>query len=808
MNKTSNQLEAVFQEVSEHFANISRITVTPGEGTPPDQYTVNYNITGVCKESGGDVYSCENHIISISLPFGFPHFPPNCLPESLTFHPDFDPSAICIGDVWEADKSIVKLILHIGRMISGQIYSESNAFNEEAAEWYRNNSEQLPFDSVDFEELPPASSPVLEEDYDLDSIDTLDDDDFESSFSLEQPPTPAIEIDTDRLRVIAKQKRFQTLSRELQAIEEPFDGREELEGQIQAAMDKAMALFQEADALEHQGDQKKALEKLHTIDSLVSDYPMLQEAKDRVQQAFDLLGDWVSNEPDTQNFAPIGETEDPITAPDIAPSPSAKRTFFEDKKTVHKKWFLLALGGGSITLVATLVFTYFSLGSSLGKAEKRFDECQNLLNANNFHGAEKKCDEALSLTAEVRIVKQDEKEKLSRKIETLLASPKLRQGLAGKTLLDGKYVSKTTKELLLAFKEAKKNGDSFFEKELWAEAATSYTKALDIAKNTNTIIDDPLLAEIRQRLPRAQFNTIMAAGEKALTISDWNGATEHFSKALKLAKADPHVSPEDITQLELLSNQSKFNTLLDQGHKSFNSGEWDAALSSYQRALDLVEKLDLSESDTISSLYENIAKTKIYMTIEKGRKAFAASQWDDVIALYEEAILLLEENSKLLSRINTKESRMKLSRIMLHAAIIKDKQDVANYLKSEEYASAIKKLGHIKRSITRSQFADRPEFHTILEEIASQVKDAEKQLLFIEQTTYLTDNYEKLFLKHYPAATRSTLSAPKIEYLKDIGSKLLFRIQCTETTGGRPLRLQMDYLYSPSTKSWSFYTEE
>ena len=47
-----------------------------------------------------------------------------------------------------------------------------------------------------------------------------------------------------------------------------------------------------------------------------------------------------------------------------------------------------------------------------------------------------------------------------------------------------------------------------------------------------------------------------------------------------------------------------------------------------------------------------------------------------------------------------------------------------------------------------------------------------------------------------------------LKHLKDIGDNLLFRIKCTETTGGRPLRLQMDYLYSPATASWQFYSEE
>ncbi len=824
MNKTSNQLDTVFQEVNEYFSTIPTIVVTPGEGSPPEQYSINYQITGVCKENGGDVFSCDSHTISVSLPFGFPHFPPNCLPESSTFHPDFDSSAICIGDAWEADKSIVSLILHIGKMISGEIYSESNAFNEEASDWYKDNSDQLPFDTSDFKQVAPTPAPQaeLEEDIDLDGmdsdldgIDTLDDDDFGVSFSLEQEAAPVVEIDTDRLRVIAKQKRFQALTRELQSIQGEFEGRQEFEEQTQMAMDQAMSLYHEADNLEHQGKQQEALEKYLTIENLVSDYPKIQEAKDRVQQAFDLLGDWVSGENNDEGFAPIEtalsskstDTTTSDTTQEKFSAVSATRTFFEDTKAASKKWLIFALGGGSIALIITLIFTYFSLGSSLEKAGNRFDECKSLLAANNFRQAEEKCDEALSFTADVKIVKQDTKDTLAREIQQVLASPKLRQGLAGKTLLDGKYVTTSTRELLLAFKQAKKDGDLFFKNERWSESANSYRKAQDLVKGKD-IIDASLLADIHQKLPRAQFNSMMQAGEKSLTISDWDGAKKHFGKALTLAKANPNVLPENIAQLELLSNQAEFNTLRDQGHQSFSDGDWDTALKNYILALDLVEKLGLSQSDAISSLHENIAKTRIYMTIEKGKKAFAASEWDEVVSQYEKAIILLEENSKLLSQINTEESRIKLSRIMLHAEIIKNKQNVAQSLKSEDFDSVIEKLESIKKAITNSQFAQQAEFTTILTEVSIQIKDTERQLLLINLTTYLKDNYEKLFLTHYPAATSSALSAPAIEYLNTIGDKLLFRMQCTETTGGRPLRLQMDYLYSPVSKQWKFYAEE
>ena len=799
MNKSNNQLETVLQEVSDYFANTPRITVVPKEGSPPDQYQISYQITGICKESEGDIYSCDNHVISISLPFGFPHFPPNCLPESPTFHPDFDSSAICIGDAWDADKSIVKLILHIGRMVSGEIFSKSNAFNSEAAEWYNANAGQLPFDNTDFTEQE-ASSPSIEEEPVLESIDTLDDDDFGSSFSLEKDIPSPVTVDTDRLRIVAKQKRFQALSRELKTIKEQFEGRTELEEQVQTSMDRAMELFQEADTLEHQGEQQQALDKYNSVEGIVSDYPMLQEAKERVQQAFDLLGDWVSSN--------TNEPEDNASIEFIsAPKKKEKRTFFEDKKAVSKKLFLFALGGGSIALIAMLIFSYFSLGSSLKKAGKGYNECQTLLDQNNFKGAERKCEEALNLTSEVRMVKQNEKEALAQKLQSILASPKLRQGLKGKILFEGKYVSKTTKELLITFKEAKENGDSFYKKERWDEAVNSYTRALDTAKKT-TEINDTLLVKIRTNLPRAQFNALIQAGKKSLSLSDWDDAAEYFGKALKLAKTSPHVLPKDIKQLEQLSNQAEFNSLRDQGHKLFKAGEWDTALSSYLRAVKLAAELNHSDSETVAGLNENIAKTKIYMAIAEGKKAFAASQWETVIVQYEKAIILLKENSKLLSKMNTEESRVKLSRIMLHAEIIKDKQDIAKYLQSEEYEAVVEKLQHIQQSISTSQFAKQTEFQTILKESKSQAKDAKQKLLLIEQADYLTENFEKLFRKHYPAAGRSVLSAPKVEFLRNIGDKLLFRMQCTEKAGGRPLRLQMDYLYSPSNGRWRFYAED
>ena len=825
MNKTSKQLEAVFQEVTDYFSNTPDIIVTPGAGNPPEEYTVTYHRKGVCKETDGEVSTCNSHVISIALPFGFPHFPPNCLPKGTTFHPDFDSSAICIGDAWEADQSIVKLILHIGQMISGEIYSETSAFNEEAAEWYKANSSRLPFEKSDSgQETAGKPEPVSENDSDtidtldsldsiesidtidtLDTIETIDDADFGQTLSPVEDTPPDIKPDKQHLQLLASKMRFHALSQELQKNAAQFDGRSELEEQARLSINEASTLFHDAEKLEHQGNQEEALEKLHSVAELVTDYPNLQQSQQRLQQSIDLLGGGGS---DTELEDDDSGSEQPITAAaDSSDSETGKRTFFEEKKAPPpRKTIFLALGGGIIALIAGLVFSYIFLGSSLEKAEKNYAECQNLLNSRNFKGAEQKCKKALQLVAEVQVVKQGERKQLTEKIRTLLNSAKLRQGLAGNTLLNGKYVSQAAKKQLMAFSEAKKNGDTFFMQKHWSDAALSYEKALEIAEKTT--IEKNLLAEIHKKEPQARFNTIMAAGEKAMSLTDWDSAFEHYSQALQIATTTPEFPPERITQVELLLKQAEFNTMRNQGHELFKKNEWDKALVTYQRALTLTRELDLTESETISDLQRNIARTEIYLAIEEGKEAFALGQWDTVIVQYEKAVILLEENAKLLGETNTKENREKLARIMLHTTIIRDKQDVAKYLKSEDFSQAIRQLQSIQQTILSSNFADQPEFQAISTEISSQLQDTNKKVLVLEQIAYLTENYEELFLKHYPAATRSTLSAPGVEHLKDIDSRLLFRMQCTETAGGRPLRLQMDYIYSPADGSWQFYSEE
>lgn len=704
MNETSNPFESVFREVTEYFADIPHITVIPGEGTAPEQYTVTFQIPGVSREDDHTVTPSGHHVVSLTLPANFPHLPPICFPETSIFHPDVTSTTMNIGEAWRATHSIVQLILHIAKMISGEAYSTTGAINQEALEWYQAHSDDLPFDGSWAALNPEESSASMDANGDLYGIDMAsdddfkidiaDDDDFADAFSLDQGTPQEDAMDTELLNIMARQKRFQALSEVLKKTDEQFHGRAEMEEKIRSSLNRGMELFQEASDLEHQGQLQKALEKLQAIGELVSDYPLLLKAKKRVQQAVDLLGDWVETEEISDTQAPKGAGAVSSTSADQA----RKDSFAAYQKAERNKRLFTILGVSVLTLAVLALSFYFFFNSRLKKAESHYAECQSLLQDDSFADAESKCNQALTLTDKVKFFRQARKRELSAEIRSLLDSPKLQQGLAGKTLLDGKYVSHAQKELIMAFRAAKSRGDSLFSNKQWQEASLNYERALNHAKEAK-----------------------------------------------------------------------------------------------------------LNEADGMSGLHEKAARAKIYLAIEKGKNAFSSSQWDEAISQYKKAIRLIEKNSTLLGKNYVEQTSGKLATILLYATIIRDRQHVDQQLQMDEYGPALKELRNIEKYIRASEFADQEQFQAILSELDGQISGVQKDALIFTQETYLEDNYEELFLKHYPSARHSELSTPRVSFLKEVGSKLLFRMQCTEKVNGRSLRLQMDYLYSPARGTWRFY---
>ena len=72
---------------------------------------------------------------------------------------------------------------------------------------------------------------------------------------------------------------------------------------------------------------------------------------------------------------------------------------------------------------------------------------------------------------------------------------------------------------------------------------------------------------------------------------------------------------------------------------------------------------------------------------------------------------------------------------------------------------------------------------------------------------YLEENFEELFTKHYSGSPPESLKERTVVFEKQMGSRLLFRLQCVEVGRGRPLQLVMKYTHDLDSGKWEFYRD-
>ncbi len=159
MAEQDGQLAADHKAIQQCFSASPIIQVQGFQGSPPHAYEVTYLLRGLQKEADGNETIANTHTVWIDLPYGYPIFPPICKAVSATFHPDFGPHAIYTDDYWEKTPSLPGLILHIGQLITFQLYSQEEAFNPEALEWAKANVDKLPLDKSDLTSVDSTKTP-------------------------------------------------------------------------------------------------------------------------------------------------------------------------------------------------------------------------------------------------------------------------------------------------------------------------------------------------------------------------------------------------------------------------------------------------------------------------------------------------------------------------------------------------------------------------------------------------------------------------------------------------------------------------
>lgn len=811
----SEKLQAIYEELVASFADSPIIRVVPIDGNPPEKYKIVYHVPSIYKDEQGTIAQSSTQEIQISISFGFPHFPPSCKPLTPIYHPDFDPAAICIGDSWKESPSVVKLISHIGRMLTGEVYSTTNAFNVDAVQWYTNNHQQLPFHSFAVESTPeavlqPSSPPPPAIHSPSEEIDMLDDGNLDSQLNyLEiEPPdnhtntsiTAEPEVEISRLQSLFKEKRFHQLLPLLQALPDgTLDARVSLIDSAKQAISQATEAYHKGKDFEQEGQRAKAFLQYKKVLTLVNDYPdihaHIQRLKVPVQQT-------TGSVPNDQTKTAVSQT------PALKPIESKEElTFYNEKHSGGIGIIPLGVGVCGLGLLAFGVFVYLALGSRLNDSEALLDQCKNSLQAGEFAQAQTQCETVLENIDKIQVIHQKQKKALKARTSSVLTSRQLVEGLAGNILVNGQYISRTDKQAQSHFNQLLSSAQRNMDQSDWENAIKDSRKGLKLAKTLHRV-DEKQLHKARKMLYIARAQLLFQAAQDAFSQYDWDTAIDYCQKSLDSLKKLPLVLTEEQPRLDALIKAANTHKFYESGEKLMEESKLSRALEQLEKARSLGDNNVHIPVDIMDQLRNDISKIHLYQKIQHGKEAFAASQWDLALERYNQAIHLLEIQQQNSTEIDSEQYHERLSRITLRISVVRDRQKAATRLKKKEFEQAVTILQSMIKSIQESDFAQDQEFQTIIKTSHQAVKDAELQILLSTSEEYIRARYKTLFIKHYPASTIKSLSKLKVTFVKKIKGELLFKLQCVESQGGSPLRLLLDYLYNPVTHKLTFYTDQ
>lgn len=143
------RLMADSEQMQKAFRKSDIIRIQSSLGNPADTYVIEYKLDSLARGGNGQLVSRDQHLVEIQLTREYPHSSPKCRVLTPIFHPNIEPSTICVGDHWTASERLVDLVVRIGEMLAYQAFNIQSPLDGEAAMWADLNRHALPTDRRD-----------------------------------------------------------------------------------------------------------------------------------------------------------------------------------------------------------------------------------------------------------------------------------------------------------------------------------------------------------------------------------------------------------------------------------------------------------------------------------------------------------------------------------------------------------------------------------------------------------------------------------------------------------------------------------
>lgn len=783
----SQQLAEDYAQLKEFLELYPNIFILKAEGQPPDNYEIEYALRGYSRDENNNITIASNHRVRISLPFGYPHFAPIAKPLTPIFHPDFDPAAIRIADQWQKNPSLPELVLHIGEMICGNAYNVEDPFNQEAAEWYKSHADQLPLDAL-------SLADIQETDVHLDSLvdDTfaslgLEDDDF---LAPEKSVDPSEIVS---IRELMAQNKIFTANKLLSELpaNANFPDREAIQENIAKVLRKTDQLFKLAEQLEEMSKYDEAIEVTENLLAIASDAPGAEALRDRIQQSYQMA----------QSVRFSGAEETPSVPPPSGPPPVSKKIRSTTKSSVKLSGVIplkpilfamlfLGLCVGTISL-------YFKDQNTLSQSQANLLKGQLLLDKKQFDAALDALESAKQALSNLTILRF-RKNAYEQGILTLIASPELQEGLKGRVLYEGEYMSTDAAAALKELNVLTEQGQSLAKQNKINDALTLYRQAYQFSQDHKLVKQQEPIKEIIQSL---ELQQALSTAERAEQNKDWEKAAEAYRKALSLSSNIQTLGTvSDITHR---LTAAAFRHDLDQSKKAFTQSQWEETIRFLEQAQSTINANPavVSAKDRLD-LHKLLVNARLYLMLSRAREAYEGKNWDQAIQEYQNALdLLNNEPNNTDDPVIDSVDKIARTLLMVQIAQIQDKVLVAEG--NGDIAEVIAQSRNIQRLIQGSKFADDPAVKIVYQKVGHTIASHQDALRQNEKIRWLEEHFEEIFRSNYPTFRGSKLMQPKAVFVRKVGSKSLFTLTCVERSQGASSKLELAYMYDPATDKWS-----
>ncbi len=787
----SQQLAEDYTQLKELLELYPNITLLQADGEPPDNYEVEYSLRGFVRNGDNEVSIGSNHRVRISLPFGYPHFAPIAKPLTSIFHPDFDPAAIRIADQWQKNPSLPELVLHIGEMISGNVYQVDDPFNQEAAEWYKSHTDQLPLDSLNLADIQETDT----------QHDSLVDDTF-ASLCLENndflAPEKAFDpAEIDYIRQLVSQNQFFTANKLLVDLPEnvPFPDREEIQQSIGKVLRKTDKLFKLAEQLEDMAKFDEALQVTDNLLAIASDAPGAAALRSRIQQSCQLAQTLPQSErpdPSADRQAP-----QPSAPPSPPPPPPSKRALPSLRFSSNMPFKPILIGVVTLGIGAGALTLYFKDQNALSQSQAHLLNGQVLLEKQQFDAALNSLESAEQALDDLTLLRF-RNATYEKPIAALINSRQLQEGLKGRVLYEGEYIASAAAAALHELNILTEQGQTLAGQNKITEALALYRQALQLAEKHKLVKQQEPIREILQSL---ELQQTLSTAEQAEQGKNWDQAAEAYRKALSLSANIKNLGTASEITHRLTA--ASFRRDLDQSKKAFTQSQWQETIRILEQAQQNIinNPTAVTEKERLD-LHKLLVNARLYLMLTTAREAYEVKQWDLAIREYQNALDLLHNDPESAKEL-VGESVDKIERTLLlvHIAQLQEKTLIAQ---SSNDSAEIIRHGHaMQRLIQGSKFANDPAIKNISQKVVANINTHQEALSQGEKIRWLEEHYEEIFRNNYPTFRGSKLSQPKAVFDKKVSNKSYFNLTCTERSQGSAAKLELSYAYDHDTGKWS-----